>query len=88
MPREVRNASRSSAYTRYCPPGVMNALRNPFLIQLIAVWLTTPQMSATSRAEKICTFFSFFAMSAILSIACGLFLNTIQYNNYIHNVNV
>ena len=65
----------------------MNALRNPFLIQLIAVWLTTPQMSATSSAEKIRTFFSFFAISAILSNALRLILNTIQYTNYIHNVN-
>ncbi len=65
----------------------MNAFRNPFFIQLIAVWLTTPQISATSRAEKIRTFFSFFPISAILSMRCGLILNTAQYTNYIHNVN-
>jgi len=60
MPRFSRKLIRSSAYTRYWPPGVVKAFKYPLRIQFIAVWLTTPHMFATSRAEKILTFLSFF----------------------------
>ena len=60
----------------------MNALRKPFLIQLIAVWLTTPQMSATSRAEKMRTFFSFFAIVCYPFNLPSAFVNSQYYSVY------